>query len=252
MYMRLVQAKFKSEALPKIRQIYDEKIIPLLQKTEGCLYVSVIKSELHPDEGMSITLWKSQAHAEAYEKSGLYRKNLNEIKPHLSDASEWKIQLSKDMKLEYQPVSVEPMVKTYASLAQNDEKILPQEKIHLTNIRFVFAKVQPGKREEFRNIYSNEIIPALRSVKGCRYAYLTESTEDRNEIISVTIWDSKMDADEYEKSGLFDEFVGKLKHTFSELYQWKVAHEKETGKKTVTSEDLTVEYYSIITGKSFQ
>ena len=67
-----------------------------------------------------------------------------------------------------------------------------------------------------------------------------------------TMWESKEDADDYEKSGRFDELTEKLKHTFAELYQWKMTLEKEGVRQAVTSEDLAVKYYSIVTGKSFQ
>jgi heme-degrading monooxygenase HmoA len=105
--------------------------------------------------------------------------------------------------------------------------------------------------DEFKKLYADIIIPTLKKTPGCQYAYLTESMQEENQIISLTIWDSKEDADRYEKSGRFKELVEKVKHTFSELYQWKMALEKETGKKAKTSEDLEVSRYSVVTGKSF-
>ena len=67
--MRLVQAKYKPDSLSKIRQIYNESIIPRLQTMPGCLCVCLIKSELQTDEGISLTLWDSKEQAEDYEKS---------------------------------------------------------------------------------------------------------------------------------------------------------------------------------------
>ena len=252
MYMRLVHLKIKSETLSKFRQHYDEKIIPRLKKMPGILYAGLMQSEHHQDECISMTLWDSQTHTENYENSGLYEELLQGVQPYLSDSLLGKIQLSKELKLEYQPVQEEPIVKSYAFLAKKDSKILAQEKTHLTYLRIVSVKIKPGKMKEFMQIYKEEIIPTLRAVKGCRCAYLTESIEEKNEAISVTMWDSKEDADDYERSGLFDELTEKLKHTFAELYQWKMALEKEGIRQAVTSEDLDVKYYSIITGKSFQ
>ncbi len=252
MYMRFVYLKIKPETLSKLRQHYEEKIIPRLQKMPGCLYAGLILSELHPDEGISMTLWDSLKHAEDYEKSGLYDELLQGLQHYLSDSLLWKIQLSKDLKLEYQPVAEEPVVKSYAFLAKKDAKILAQDKTPVMYLRIVSVKIKPGKMEMFREIYREKIIPALSAVKGCRYAYLTGSIEEENEAISVTIWDSREDADNYEKSGLFNELTEKLKHTFAELYQWKMALEKEGVRQAVTSEDLAVKYYNIVTGKSFQ
>jgi len=41
----------------------------------------------------------------------------------------------------------------------------------------------------------------LQETIGCRYAYLIESMQQNNELISVTIWDKLEDAQNYEKSG---------------------------------------------------
>ena len=46
MYMRLVQAKFKPGSLSNIRQIYEDKIIPQLQKMPGCLCAWLVRREL--------------------------------------------------------------------------------------------------------------------------------------------------------------------------------------------------------------
>ncbi len=251
MYMRLIQAKYKPDSLSKIRQIFDEKIIPQLQKTPGCFYICLMKSEFHKDEAISMSLWDTKTSVEDYQKSGLYNEFLEEIKPHLSESSEWKIQLSKDLRLEYQPVPEEPVVKSYVTVTQTDEKIPAYEKASLMYLRITSVKIQPGKMEEFRKIYTEEIIPALRTVRGCRYAFLTENIEKENEAISITIWDNKQDADDYETSGLFDKLIAKVKHTFSELYQWKMALEKEHRAQVSTSEDLTIKTYDVVTGKSF-
>lgn len=251
MYMRLVHAKSKPDSSLKIQQIYDDKIIPRLQKMPGCLCSCLIQNEFHPDEGISLTLWDSQIHAEVYEQSGLFQELLNEVKPYLSDSSEWKIQLSKEMKLEYQPVPVEPVLKAYTSLIQTDSKMIPERELSLMYMRILSLKIKPGKVEEFGKIYEREILPALRSVKGCRYAFMTKGTQDQTEALSLTIWDSKEDAINYESSELFNNLIDKLKDTFSELYHWKIALEKESGKKVVTTEILVSKFYTIVTGKSF-
>ena len=250
--MRIVHAKYKPDLLTEIQKIFENKIIPRLQKTEGCLCVCLIKSEVQKDEGISMTLWDSQAHAEAYENSGLYQEFLKELGPFLDNSSEWKIQLSKDLVLKYQPVQEEPVIKSYASISHEEKKIPIQDKSHFMHVRIVSVKIQSGKKETFKKIYNEEIIPALHTVKGCLYAYMTESLEEKDTILSVTIWNTKEDADTYEKSGMFNRLAEKLKPTFSDLYQWKMKLEMESGRKIATSADLTVERYSIVTGKSFQ
>jgi quinol monooxygenase YgiN len=250
--MRLVHARYQPDSLVNVQQIYDESIIPRLQKTEGCLSVSALKSEVHPGEGISMTLWTSRDHAEAYEKSGVFQELFDKVKPFLVDSSEWKVQLSEDLTLEYQPVSEEPVVKTYATTAQTEGEATTHEKTRLMFLRILSVSIQPGKIDAFRRIYTDEVIPVLRNLKGCRFAFLTESVEEENKVLCITIWESKEDADAYEKSGRYDELIGKLQHTFSELYQWKMALDRESAGKVMTSEDLHVDSYSIVVGKRFK
>jgi len=251
MYMRFVQTKYKTGFLSNIHQIYEKKIIPRLQNVPGCLFAALVKSEEHPDEGISITLWDTRSHAEAYEKSGEFKELLNHIMPYLSDSSEWKIQLSKDMNLEYQPVFEEPVVKAFKSLVNTDDRNFSDETLSFMYLRLLSIKIKPGLMNTFREIYKKEIIPKLQTVKGCRYAFLTENLEEENQALSLTIWESKQDADNYEKEGLFKQLLDKTKHTFTELYQWKLALESEKSQ-TVTSDDPSIGYYQIVTGKSFQ
>jgi heme-degrading monooxygenase HmoA len=251
MYMRLFQIKIKSEKLPELQQFYETKVIPALQGLPGCRHASLIHSAHRADESISLTLWDSRENAEAYEQSGLFQQLLQASQPFMADSSEWKIQLSEDLKLEYLPVPEEPVVKSYNVDATTDAKALPEAPTAFMYLRIVSAKIGSGMIEEFRRLYAEKIIPALRGVPGCRYAFLTESLEAQNEVISVTIWDSRQDAENYERSGLFDQLTQKVKHTFSELYQWKMALENARRGQVATSEDLRVEHYSVVTGKSF-
>jgi len=173
------------------------------------------------------------------------------VQPYLSDSSEWKIQLSKDFTLEYTPVSEEPIVRSYSATTPPGEKP-PASMEGLLYIRILSVKLQPGKTEEFASIYQKEILPVLRNVTGCRYAFLTEGVEERNEVISLTIWDSKEAADIYENSGLFQKLTKKVQHTFSELFQWKLAAERRSNVQVKTTEDLDIKGYHVVSGKIFR
>jgi heme-degrading monooxygenase HmoA len=119
-------------------------------------------------------------------------------------------------------------------------------------VRIVSHILQKEKIEEFRNIYSEKIIPSLQHTKGCQYAYLVESMHQTNEVISLSIWDSKADAEAYEKSGLFEQLLDELRPTFSKFYQWKMALKKNSTKIVKTSEDLKISDYKVVTGKNLR
>jgi len=252
MFMRLLQLRVKTQFLEAFRRFYEDTIIPALQKTPGCQFAGLMQSHPHPDECISLTFWDTQSNAEAFDKSETFQGLLQKAKPFLSESTEWKIQLSENFELEYKPVPEEPLLKEYVVAAQTEEAppLSPQNaRIH---VRIVSAKIQEDKLEEFKQLYSTEVIPALQTTKGCSYAYLTENLQEENEFISVTIWDSQEDAESYEKNGRFAELLDKTKHTFSQPYQWKLGLEQGFRGQVVTSEDLSVTHYSLVTGKNLQ
>ncbi len=199
-----------------------------------------------------MTLWDSLEYAEAYEKGGVFQKLLNEVAPFLSDSSEWKIQLSKDFTWEYIPSREEPVVKSYRVTTSFPNPPSTGEPASPLYVRILSVRLKPGKLEEFAALYNSEILPMLQKVQGCRYAFLTEGVEERNEIISITIWDRKEAADVYEDSGLFRKLTRKVQHTFSELYQWKLSVEKRSSVQVLSTEDLNVSGYNVVSGKILQ
>ena len=251
MFMRLVNLHIKPDRLDEFRKLYDKRVIPLFQTVPGCLYASLIHSTQRQEECISLTLWEAPAHAEAYEKGETFKNLLEEIRSYLSDSSEWKVQLTQDLKLEYAPTPEEPVVKAFTVAVETDSGHVapPTPQMFL---RLVSVTVKPDKIEEFTRIYENEIVPILRAVPGCRYASLTESTQKENEFISLTMWDSKRDADEYEQHGAYKDLLQKVKHTMSDLFQWKMQLEKERGAASASSDDLSIERYDIVAGKSFR
>jgi len=66
------------------------------------------------------------------------------------------------------------------------------------------------KLDEGRKIYAESIIPAAKSQKGYRGAYLL-SDRKTGKAVSITLWDSEEDAITNESSGYLQEQVGKLK-----------------------------------------
>lgn len=250
MFMRLVQVKVRPETAAGLPSMYNEKIIPALRNSPGCLYASLIRSVGNPEEAISMTLWDSQQHAEEYEQGGLFQRLLEEARPYLAETSEWKVQLSKDFTLQYQPVIEEPVVKSLHVTAESGSTISAADRGRMF-VRIVSIHLRSGAKEEFARLYAAEIIPALRTVKGCRYAFLTEGLEERNEVLSITIWDTAEDATAYEQAGIFRHLQEKVEHTYSDLYLWKLAVEKRSGQTVSTTDDLGVKGYNVVTGSSF-
>ena len=72
--MRLLQSKVKPEAVGKLGEFYETKVIPELQKIKGCMFAGLIQNRTQPGTGFSMTLWQTKEDVEAYEKSKVFQK----------------------------------------------------------------------------------------------------------------------------------------------------------------------------------
>lgn len=252
MLMRLVEARITPDALNKFEAIYRDKIIPALEDTEGCLFAGLLQSVSESDQLVSLTLWQNKDLAQAYVDSGIFQKNLDLAMPYIEESSEWKIQLEKDNTLNYKQVKQEPTVKSF-KLATDPESISEEMKISRNYLRVLSLDLIPGKEEEFKQIYYREIQPELKRVPGCRYSFLIDNSESKQEMLSFTIWDDLESVRAYENRGKFQSLLNKVQHTLAELYQWKMALEKK--KKTavsVSNRDIDISKFTLVTGKKFK
>jgi quinol monooxygenase YgiN len=249
MHLRFVQVRIKSTDIQRLRTVYEQKIIPTMETIEGCLYVGLFHNTLHPDECISLSFWSNRDKIDAYEKSGVFGELLNASKPYFDESSEWQMKLSDDLTLTYTQVPQEAVVKDF-TIASPDQNPIVYDKTLF--VRIVSHQVHSGMKEDFKRIYNNEVLPSLTNVSGCHSAYLTENPGNDGKLFSISIWATQADVDQYEQSGMFDTLLNKLKPALSGVYQWKMRLEHETGAQVVTTDDITVEGYSMITGKSFQ
>jgi quinol monooxygenase YgiN len=246
MYMRLLYLNLQPEGISLARTYYDSAVLPRLRTVPGCLFARLIQNHTKKSEMISMTLWKKKEDAEFYHNSPVFEQLMIEFKPFLAESSVWKIQLSEKMELEYKPEIEEPVIQALpVSTLANFKTIKPCDSSPIF-VRIVSHRLQKGKLDEFRNLYQHHIVPALEKTPGCCYAYLMENLQNGEEIVSVTIWDSRLAAEEYEKSGKFDSLVDRVKHTFSELFQWKMSLASDSDRQAKTSDDMKVDHYQVV------
>ena len=80
--------------------------------------------------------------------------------------------------------------------------------------RLTIVQVNIDKLDETRKIYEESVIPAAKSRKGYRGAYLLTDRKT-GKGISISLWDSEEDAIANEQSGYYQEQVGKFKDFFT-------------------------------------
>ena len=251
MFMRLFQVKLNPVYTEQFKNFYEASVFPQLQKMPGCIFAGLIKAGPDTNIYISITFWESLKNAEDFENSDVFNDLITKEKSFFSETSEWKVQLSDKMELEYAPVVEEPVVKKYSVELQKEKDDKPVFKNSQMYLRIVSLKIQKNMFDEFKKFYLEKIIPALKETEGCRQVFLSESVSEKDEFISVTIWDSKKHVDDYESSGKFRDLVEQIKYTFSQFYLWKIDLENEYNAKIKTTDDMKVESYNMVTGKSF-
>jgi heme-degrading monooxygenase HmoA len=251
MFMRLLKVEVDPEGLHLLQNLYSERVLGALEGVPGCRFAGLMQSIHHPDTCLSLTLWNTPEDAAAYERSGLFAQLLEESRLFFSESLEYSIKLSEDLQVEYVPVRSGPVVKSFPIAEQSETEQTGEDARRAVWLRIVSLKILPGKKDEFKKLYREHSIPALRSAPGCRYVYLLESGEDLDEVFSVTIWDSREHAAEYEASGVFERLLMLQKDTLSDLAQWKARLGVKEEQKAMSTDDVLVEHYTVLTGKSF-
>jgi len=251
MFVRFVQLKIKPDAAVAFERFYDHRVAPALLELNGCIFARLIRGDTSPPEFISFTLWESQESAAAYESSGYFEELISENEPFEADSSEWKIQLSQDMTLEYIPVKEKPSVKGMPIVAGSNEEDSADRIGSHTYIRILSARLAQGKFAELKKLYDETMTPRVLEQDGCRAAYLIGS-EGSEEVLSVTIWDEKARAEEYEKTGKFIELFSLATPYLSSLVQWKMSLDPAEQSKTRTSDDYSVKGYHIVSGEKVQ
>lgn len=252
MFIRFVEATVRRKEEAQLESVYSDLIIPVLEETEGCIFAGLLKNLEQTKTYISLTIWDTENSAEEYVNSGRFDINVDQVRPLLEDSSEWKIQLSRDNMIEYTPVSNELTVRSYPVI-DSEKPLSEQVSNENSYLRIISHKVKEGSHDEFIDIYNSEILPELKNIKGCKYAFLVDNSDNEGEMLSFSIWDSLEHVRSFEEDGEFENFLSKISHTLGDLYQWKMAiSDSPTSPKTITSQDIGIDKYTLITGKKFR
>jgi heme-degrading monooxygenase HmoA len=84
--------------------------------------------------------------------------------------------------------------------------------------RVAWGKVKPGSWDDYERIYREQIVPASQGVKGLRFRELLRGSDDPDEGISLTLWDSREDLEAYEKGATYQGFLDRVKDFYAGEY----------------------------------
>ena len=99
-------------------------------------------------------------------------------------------------------------------------------------LRMVSHKIRTNDSIEITSAYRSEIITRLKGQRGCAFVSLLQNISNQKECVSLTIWNSKAEAEEYERSGVFKQLFALLIPYFEESTEFAFT----------LSEDLSIEY----------
>ena len=80
--------------------------------------------------------------------------------------------------------------------------------------RLTIVQSKPDLIDEIAKIYEDSVIPAAKSQKGFRGAYLLSDSKS-GKGVSITLWDSEEEAIANEKSGYYQDQVNIFKEYFT-------------------------------------
>ncbi len=82
-------------------------------------------------------------------------------------------------------------------------------------VRLTYLKFLPGKVEEAKRIYNSELVPVVKKQKGNLDCKMLEPIDNADDYISMTVWDSKEDADAYQTSGVYRQLVDRVRDSYA-------------------------------------
>ena len=85
-------------------------------------------------------------------------------------------------------------------------------------IRMVWGSLRPGSWEEYERHYNERVAASSAEIKGLRQRQLLRSTEDPDEGVSLSLWDSLDDLVSYERGELRGSLAKEVEHLYRGEY----------------------------------
>ena len=249
MYVRFVRLKVDEDKLWLARRFYEDRALPVLAATPGCLFAGLLQSSIHGDEIVSMTVWDRAESAAEYERSGLFDRLLDESDESMQKAGEGRAE-SPDPDGLVVFSGIDPDVESGTVAAVSGEQILSDAASGRIFVRLVAVRLRPGVEQEFERRYESEVRAALAEMPGCLDSFLVVASGDSGRVLSVTFWEREEDAVRYGLSGEFERLTDRLEDLFSDLYQWNLgAVEESVAGPSAGRPEPDVDGYHLVVGR---
>ncbi len=78
----------------------------------------------------------------------------------------------------------------------------------------VWGRLRLGAWDQFEHFHSNRVMPSTKEIKGLHDRQLLRSTEDPDEGMSISYWDSEEDLLNYMRSPLRESLAKEVEHLY--------------------------------------
>ena len=202
-YVLAAFGRVNSLAWEGLEKHYNQSVFPLTQGMKGLRERQLWRGLEHPRESVFWSLWDSRQEMLDYESSPLRR------------------ELAKETEQFYHPYAYaqgETWVKHFEviSIAEN-EAVRPADHNKEENTEHVmvaWGKLRLGAWDEFEKFYNERVEPTTKTIDGLQERQLLRSTEDPDEGMSVSIWDSADSLLNYARSQLRQTLAKDAEHLY--------------------------------------
>ena len=185
MYVQMAWGRARSGAWDDLRKFYVEKVIPFTAGMPGLKGRQLWRGTSDPDEMAFWSEWESLRELRNYETSQTRR------------------DLAGDAEQYFHPMAYpmgETWIKHFEIVASGKNDTLPATGDSL--IMMAWGKLRLGSWDQYEQYFRDQVMESTESVDGLRKRMLLRSTEDPDEGVSVSVWDSEEALLRYERSEL--------------------------------------------------
>jgi hypothetical protein len=236
----------RAEESEKNAEVYARLILPALRSTQGCVFASLLQNTGNAQECVSLTIWKSRKESTDYEESGLYLHLVDSLRPFFAESTEWKLELSEDLSLEYTPIQVEPTVERFDESVAGSENI-SRLKAKPFAVQILALTVQEDQIHAFETIFSSDIHPKYKIHKGFIDLILIRQ---HHKFHIISFWDETVDIQSSSGIHSISQLLESIHKILPSYVRWRVSH-STAAHTSASSEDLKATLYRCLTAEWF-
>lgn len=196
MFVQIAWSRIKDGAWEGLEKHYQDKVIPMTMSMPGLKERQLWHGTKDANESLYLSVWDSLSHLREYEISDARRSLAQEAEQFFHPlAYQWG----------------ETWIKHFEIVTNYDNSF---DRSKASNARIAWGKLRLGAWDAFVRAYREHVEPTTGTTKGMGDRQLLRSTEDPDEGMTITYWESQRDLDDYENSDLPSALTKRLEENY--------------------------------------